>query len=70
MRGDGSGKAARRIELESRDSSWGEGGFSLRSVNLSGDMEMLQPSFASINPSNIQAGGKPSGSDDRFRRWS
>lgn len=45
MRGDGSEKAARRMELESGDSIWREGGSSLRSVNLSGEMEMTWPSL-------------------------
>jgi hypothetical protein len=39
-----------------------------RSYNVSGEAEMVQPSFASAVASNIQVGGKPCGSDDRFWR--
>ena len=42
MRGDGGERTARKVELESRDSSWGEGGFSPRSVSVP-EMEMLRP---------------------------
>jgi len=34
-----------------------EGGFSLRSFNVSGGVEMIRPSFASTTASNVQAGG-------------
>ncbi len=60
--------AARRIELESHDSSWGDGGLALRSFNMPGEAEMVQPSFASAVASNTQVGGKPCGSDDRLQR--
>jgi hypothetical protein len=43
-----------------------EGGFSLRSFNFSGVVEMIWPSFASTAASDVQAGGKPCRSDDRF----